>query len=330
MNETMIRSELLSPVPPLWASLSAPIIRRLPLGRYRMMNWLCRGSSARFVARFPGSALGLRFECNVRSGTDREVFFTGSYEPPETMLIRRLVAPMGTFVDVGANWGYFSLIMAEHVGSMGRVVAIEADPRIHAILERNFSLNDLPQVRAIHAAAVAESGLLSLVGFDEESSDNWGTSRIAGGSGPASVSFEVPARSLDDVLDESGLDTVDLVKMDIEGAEFLALAGMSAGLRRGRYHRILLELHPAALAEYGTNPGAIIEGLLEMGYRGWVIAHSAADLRRAAYAHGEPVDSFLRPLRWPEPLDAWPHLVFALADIPLYSECTQAVGSDRL
>jgi len=317
MSETSNPSEPVLPVPPLWASLSATILRRLPLGRYRMMNRLCRRSSARFVARFPGSALGLRFECDVRNSIAREVFFTGSYEPPETMMIRRMVEPGGTFVDVGAHWGYYSLIMAEHVGSMGRVVAIEADPRIYAILERNITLNDLPQVRLVYAAAAAKTGLLSLIGYDERD-DNWGTSRIAGGSGPVSASYEVPARSLDDLLDELGLDAVDLIKIDIEGGEALALAGMSAGLRRGRYRRLLLELHPVQLAYHGSNPTAIIEGLLEMGYRAWVIAHSAADVRRAAYAHWQPVDSFPRPLRWPESLGAWPHLIFALGHSPVF------------
>jgi FkbM family methyltransferase len=318
VGESSLRSEPLSPVPPLWASVSATITRRLPLGRYRIMNWLCRGSRARFVARFPASALGLRFECDVRSRMARDVFFTGTYEPPETMLIRRLVNPGGTFVDVGANWGYFTLMMAEHVGPTGRVVAVEADPRIFAILERNVALNDLPQVRLVHAAAAAESGLLSLNGFDENE-DNWGTSRIAGGSGPADGSYEVTALSLDELLHESGVSTVDLIKIDIEGAEALALAGMSAGLRRGRYPRVLLELHPFTLVDYGTNPAAIIECLLEIGYRGWVIAHSAADVRRTAYAHRQPVNSLLRPLRWPETLDAWPHLIFALDDIPLFT-----------
>jgi len=216
-------------------------------------------------------------------------------------------------------------MMAEHVGSIGRVVAIEADPRIHAILERNIALNELSQVRLVYAAAAAESGLQSLIGFDEHT-NNWGTSRIAGGSGLARASFEVPARRLDDLLDESGLDTVDLIKIDIEGGEALALAGMSAGLRRGRYRRLLLELHPVQLAEHGTNAATIIEGLLEMGYRGWVVAHSTADVRQAAYANGRAVDSLVRPLRWPESLDAWPHLIFALDNIPVHTECSKVVG----
>ena len=328
MSTTMAPTEAPSPGPPAWASLSAILVRRLPLARYRMMNWLCRRSSARFAARIPGSARGLRFECDLRNSLAREVFFTGCYEPQESMVVRRLVDPGGTFVDVGAHWGYFSLIMAEHVGPTGHIVSIEADPRIYAILERSVALNDLPQVRLVHAAAASESGVLPLIGFDAHD-ENWGTSRIAGGSAPVGASYQVQARRVDDLLDELGLDSVDLIKIDIEGAEALALAGMSAGLRRGRYRRLLLELHPAQLAEHGTDASAIIEGLLGMGYRGWVIAHSTEDVRRAAYTRGLSVDSFLRPLRWPEPLDAWPHLIFVLGDCPLYAEGTEVSGERR-
>jgi FkbM family methyltransferase len=326
MSTTTNPAQVLTPNPPTWASLSAILVRRLPLARYRVMNWVCRRSLARFVARIPVSARGLRFECDLRNSLAREVFFTGCYEPQETMVIRHLVAPGGTFVDVGAHWGYFSLIMAEHLGSSGRVVAIEADPRIYAILERSVALNDLPQVRLVQAAAAAESGILPLIGFDERD-NNWGTSRIAGGSGAVGALYEVPARSVDDLLDELGLDAVDLIKIDIEGAESLALAGMYAGLRRGRYRRMMLELHPTLLAEHGTDAAAIIEGLLEIGYRGWVIAQTAEDVRRAAYHRRRPVDSFLRPLQWPEPLDTWPHLIFVQGDCPLYADGTKVAGT---
>ncbi len=120
------------------------MIRRLPFGRYRSMDRICRGSSARFVAPFPGSVQGLRFECNVRDRIVREVFFTGVYEPPETRLIRKLVSPGGTFVDVGANWGSFSLLLAEHVGTSGPGIAIEVDSRIQATLGRNLAKSNLP------------------------------------------------------------------------------------------------------------------------------------------------------------------------------------------
>ncbi|WP_435022581.1 FkbM family methyltransferase (plasmid) [Tundrisphaera sp. TA3] len=305
-----------APGTPAWAALSSAVVRRLPLARYRAMNWLCRRSSARFVADMPGTDRGLRFECDLRNGLSREVFFTGCYEPQETMIIRRLVAPGGTFVDVGAHWGYFSLIVADHVGRGGRVVSIEADPRVYGMLERSLALNDLPQVRPVHAAAAAGTGHVTLIGFDE-TSDNWGTSRIDGGAAGPGGSYEVPARSVDEILDDLGVDVVDLIKMDIEGAEALALTGMAAGLRRGRYRRLLIELHPARIVEHGTDADALIENLLGHGYRGWVIDHAPGEVRRAAYSPGGRADSFVRPLRRHEPLDDWPHLIFVLDGHPL-------------
>ncbi len=59
------------------------------------------------------------------------------------------------------------------------------------------------------------------------------------------------------------------------------------------------------------------------------IARSIVDVRRAAYTRGLPVDAFLRPLRWPEPLDTWPHLIFILGDYPLFAEGTEVPGKGR-
>src|SRR5262245_56459678 len=113
----------LSP-PPLWADWSAKVVRKLPLARYRLMNWLARRPVAPFMASIPGPGQ-LRFECDLRNSLAREVFFTGQYEPQETVIVRSLLAPGETFVDVGAHWGYFSLLAAQRVGPTGRVIAIE-------------------------------------------------------------------------------------------------------------------------------------------------------------------------------------------------------------
>src|SRR4051794_8745326 len=186
-----------APAPPAWAALAAPVVRRLPMAKYRAMNWLARRPAAPFVARLPGSARGLRFECDLRNVLAREVFFTGRYEPQETALVPRLLGPGGTFVDVGAHWGYFSLLAAGRIGPAGRIVAVEADPRIHRILARNLALNGLDPDRAeaVLAAAAAAPGVARLAGFDDRQ-DNWGTSRLldpgtaAPGAAPA---FDVAA-----------------------------------------------------------------------------------------------------------------------------------------
>jgi hypothetical protein len=98
---------------------------------------------------------------------------------------------------------------------------------------------------------------------------------------------------------------------------------MHAGLHGRRYRRILLELHPAQLAEHGTGVAQVVAALHAAGYRGWTIDHSPPAGRRAAYArHARPED-FLHPLDAADPLDAWPHQLWIAPDVPLFP----AVGS---
>jgi FkbM family methyltransferase len=274
------------------------------------MNWLGRFRAPPFLAPL-GAARALWFECDLRNGLAREVFFTGQYEPQETALLKALLRPGEVFVDVGAHWGYFSLLAAELVGAQGRVLAIEADPRIHATLERNLALNQRrPGLSAHHVAIAAEEGRISLSGYDE-ANENWGLSRIAGASGPGARSvFEVPSTPLDAFLDAQGVGEVDLVKMDIEGAEGFALRGMAAGLRRHRYRRLLLELHPAELRDHGIEPGSVVQQLLAAGYRGLSVDHSPAASRAAAYARTIDVARYVSALDPQRPLDSWPHTLW--------------------
>jgi FkbM family methyltransferase len=278
------------------------------------MNRLSRRPPPPFVAALPGSTSGLRFECDLRNALAREVFFAGTYEPQETALVASLLGPGATFVDVGSHWGYFSLRASDRVGPAGRVVAIEADPRIFAVLERSRDLNPRAPITAIHAAAAGEPGELELDGFDE-AQPNWGVSRVVSGSiatrGPR---FRVRAARLDDLLDDLGVGVVDLVKMDIEGAEASALRGMRRGLAEGRYRRVLLELHPEALAAQGCDAADLVAALVEAGHRVWTIDHAPAVTRRASYARRVDIGDVLRPLDPSRPLDVWPHLLFTRPD----------------
>jgi len=173
-----------------WMELSAALIRKLPRGRYVAMNALCNYPFSPFVARLRGSNTGVRFECDVRNGLVREAYFMGQYEPQETCLLRELLHPGDTFFDVGANWGYFTLLAAEQVGAGGRVVSIEADPRIFAMLERNVALNPMPQVKPLHVAAADGPGTLKLAGYSD-SEQNWGISRVVSHASGGRM-FEVP------------------------------------------------------------------------------------------------------------------------------------------
>ncbi len=278
------------------------------------MNWWSRPTPPFWA--YAGRGVGeFRFVCDLRDGTAREVCFTGLYERRETAVVLALLKPGSTFVDVGANWGYFSLAAAGVVGLTGRVVSFEPDPRLFAMLEANVAANGFGNVQTIRAAAAASKGELQLTGF-EENDGNWGLTRVSDTNRPAD--FTARATPLDEELDRLGIGPVDLVKMDIEGAEDLALEGMAAGLRVGRYTRLLVELHPTLLAKRGLNAESVIEGLLAVGFRAWVIDGHQAAYRRAAYAARIDPVSVLTPWTPGLALGPWPHLLFAMSEpLPL-------------
>ena len=270
------------------------------------MNRMARfGPGHAFTAEFPFESRRIRFWCDLRNSLAREVFFLGSYEAQETLLLPALLRKGDTCVDVGAHWGYFSLIAAARVGASGRVVAVEADPRVFATLQRTLALNPGLAVEAVQVAAAAERGTLVLNGYDERG-DNWGISSVAMPQGGAA--FEVQAEPLDDLLDRSGVREVGLLKMDIEGAEVLALRGCDRLLREQRIRSLLLELHPPQIAALKSSVGAVVGMLRSRGYRLWAVDHSLATSRATAYGRLQDPHALLRPLR-DDALDSWPHVL---------------------
>ena len=236
---------------PLWVSCSSSAIRRLPFGRYQLANALARFAGPPFRAQLPGDLGRLSFVCDLRDTIAREVCFTGRYEPQETQLAQGLLGPGMVVVDVGANWGYFTLVCAHLVADRGRVIALEPHPRLAAMLADNVRENRLPQVAVHRVAAGARAATAAFVGFDERDG-NWGVSRAA--QDAEAADFESPTVAIDAFLDECNVGRVDLIKIDIEGAEGDAIRGMTDGLARHRYRYALVECHPHELARGWAHP----------------------------------------------------------------------------
>lgn len=294
---------------PAWVSLGRRAVRLLPRGRYVLMNWLCKRRAAPFESPLGVTRGRARFVCDLRDAVSREACFMGYYEPQETALVRHLLREGMTFVDVGANWGYFTLLASCLVGPPGRVVSFEPHPALYEMLARNVARNGFGWAKALRVAVADAEGEVSLEGFAEEAG-NWGLSRLTTNAGGEAPFFRVASARLETLLDAEGVGSVDLLKMDIEGAESVVLPTMAEGLRRGRYRRILLELHPAALAEAGQDAKALVSLLLDFGYRAWRLDHSPAAFRRAAYRLPSDPAEYLETFDAAWPLDPWPHLLF--------------------
>ncbi|MGH9409003.1 MAG: FkbM family methyltransferase [Vicinamibacterales bacterium] len=280
------------------------VVRHVPRGRYRLVS--AAPARGRFIASLSHDLGGARFHCDMSNELSREACLTGMYEPPVSRLIRAHVTAGGTMVDAGANWGYFSLVAAAAVGPNGTVLALEPDPRQFAALTANAALNKYDRIDARQVAAATGDGQATLHGYND-SDTNRGVSRLddAPGDGPVGRSFTVRCIALDDLV---GGACVDVVKIDVEGAEDLVLGGMRRGLNARRYRTIVLELHPALLRQRGVEPETVIQTLADHGYRGATIDMSASAYRRAIHRSIRP-DSLLLPLdRWHE--SRWPHLLW--------------------
>lgn len=298
---------------PAWVRMAAGVIRRLPAGRYRIINLICRRPQTAFLMYMPEELGRHSFSCDLRDLISREVCFTGQYEPQETALVRAILRPGMSFVDVGANWGYFTLLAAHLVGRGGRVVSLEPDPRLFPILRSNVARNGLDQVTTLQVAAADKEATLKLAGYDE-AGNNYGVSRVVTDMA-GQTTFDVDARPLDDLLDESRLEVVDLLKMDIEGFEGFALEGLAKSLTERRVKSVLLELHPAQIAEHGQSAQRIVEQMRQYGYRPWKIDHSLATTRRVAYGGIIDLKAVIRPFDEGSSLDSWPHLLWTAQEV---------------
>jgi FkbM family methyltransferase len=176
------------------------------------------------------------------------------------------------------------------------------------MLEENLGRNHLANVSALRVGAAAERGTEKLVSWDEKA-DNWGVSSFVSSerTAPVAPEYEIETSAIDDLLEKG--PEVDLVKMDIEGAECVALRGMVQGLREKRYKRILLELHPAQLTSSGVRPSDVVGLVRNSGYRILKIDHSPRITRELAYSRYGNVTKFLSPFTESDTFDAWPHLL---------------------
>jgi FkbM family methyltransferase len=174
-----------------------------------------------------------------------------------------LVGPGGVVIDGGANIGAFSLVAASVVGPGGEVHAIEAAPATAALLRRSVAANPGYAIQ-VHELALADAeGELELTTFEAGS----GSASLAASS--AGDVVRVRATTLDVLT--AGLDRVDLVKLDVEGAELRALRGAERLLAEGR-PVLLIELEPDHLARQGGSVAQLETLLADAGYAAYELA----------------------------------------------------------
>ena len=176
---------------------------------------------------------GFRFQGDSADLVPRYIRYFGVWEPAISQIVASLPLEGRTFIDIGANLGWYSLLTSRCVGATGRVVAIEASPDIFADFQRNLTLNGCRNVRAVNQAVWREESEITLYsGPSHNSSMTTVSAEFAESSGGRATGHTIPARPLGMILTEEEIRTAGLVKIDVEGAEAEVMEGMMDVLDR--------------------------------------------------------------------------------------------------
>jgi len=184
-----------------------------------------------FVAK---TCFGVSIEGSTTDLIQRAIYYFGIWEPNLSSYLIRTLAPGDTFVDVGANIGYYTLLSSKIVGNSGQVVAIEPSPTIYNMLAVNLSRNSVRNV-TVHQAAVLDRETEIQIFLGNE--HNIGATSIQPTKHAHELEATVRASPLHQFLTEEQKKSVRFIKIDAEGAEPEVLRGMKP----------ILENHPRCL-----------------------------------------------------------------------------------
>lgn len=187
----------------------------------------------------------------------------GVFEPYESSLFRETVCTGDTVIDIGANIGYYTVLAAGRVGAKGKVYAFEPAPENFAILTQTIQVNNFTQVQSEQKAVADKAGRLSLNLYESNQGKHSLVKDATDAKGFSTV-IEVETLTLDAYLSAKGIERADVIKMDIEGAESLALVGMPQALHKAR--ALFLEFTPAFIKKAGHEPREVLKNLRLVGF----------------------------------------------------------------
>lgn len=208
---------------------------------------------------------------------------TGRHEPETGYQLGRLIQPKMTVLDIGAHVGYYSRRASRIVGDEGRVIAFEPHPRNHAMLKQNVGAN--ANVTLLQVALAEQEGTAELhdylmmsasgsLHYDQNLRDvqEQAQKRSAEDFAPRfekgfqAQTYTVRTASVDDLLAELGIERVDVVKMDIEGAEMGALRGMQKTIANSPDLSLVMEYNPMGLKAFDNEPVSALKEIMGMGF----------------------------------------------------------------
>jgi len=244
-------------------------VRRVAFTR-RGLKYFMKGMQSFGIAnktyqkKLPGDII---MNVNPSEHIQQQLFWYGYYEKPVGNMLKKLLLPGRTFIDVGANIGYFSLLAAQHCPG-AKIISLEPVSNSYKALLENIALNKFESIEALNFAA----------GDKEETStiylsadDNTGMSSLQQPENYSGKSEMVKVTRLDQLATDLKLTSVDVVKIDVEGNELAVLKGMKHIMENFK-PAILLELNPQTLSRFGVQPADVLDYIKNLSYQPFILS----------------------------------------------------------
>jgi len=199
---------------------------------------------------------GLKMGIDFGNDLERGTFFNVA-EPKAIDKFLSVVSNGDTVIDVGAFIGTYTLLAARQVGHQGLVISLEPNPHNYERLTRNIELNEFTNIKAFNCAAGEKSGMkhFNMKSF-LSNIDSLNQSRVI-----------VEVKTLDVIIKENSIDSVKLVKIDVEGYECNVLKGLTDSFRNHMIKNLLIEAHPIFLLNYRSSVYDIYKLLEQYGFK---------------------------------------------------------------
>jgi FkbM family methyltransferase len=246
-----------------------------PLGRY---HYACYKRFFKPFHAFRGLKVKTSYDrqftllVDVDEWIQQHIFFFGVYDVAGISFIKQQLKPGDVFLDIGANIGTYSLSASARLSKKhgGRVYAFEPVPRIFEKLKQNIALNGVENIMLNQLAVYSEPSTLELYVSSEE---NIGMSSIFHHDTESGEVAKVEAIRMDDFIEENQVEKVDLVKIDIEGAELFALKGMTRTIEKFK-PVFLIEISASVLGEQSKLGDEVVAFMKTFGYAPYTIEPS--------------------------------------------------------
>ena len=192
------------------------------------------------------------------TGLTPPLLMHGEFAPTETALFKKLLQPGMVFVDIGANIGFFTLLAARAVGNTGKVYAFEPGEEHFILLEKNAQKNEYTNIITVKKAASDSIGTASFY----LQNDNLCAHSLLPDESSTEVTVETT--TLDEYFKTN--NKVDVIKVDVEGAEPKVMAGMKQVIAANHKMALLTEFFPDALRESGIDPRSYLQDIIDLGF----------------------------------------------------------------